>query len=173
MGTIFRILAMLSIIYSAFALQTTLSPVLEIGGCQPLWSWLVLLWMAQHHAGTTGLLWAAGWGLVSDSLAATGFGIDLLCAVWLTVLWQRLPRQIWLDSWWGFLGISGLTLALGMCASHLGHAPSRGLSSEWELLILSSAGSATYTALIGLGLWWCQRLCSSRRYHRARFGAMA
>jgi len=88
-----RVLVIGSLTYVAFVLRT----VLPLGGTWGAWApridLALLLWIVCRSGGTTGLLTAAGWGLISDALSHGALGIDVLSFVLVAYAVQMIAAK--------------------------------------------------------------------------------
>ena len=146
----YALLALLT--YATFVLQSTLAPDLAVGGAVPQFVPLALLLTALHLRGRDGLVLAAGWGLLSDSLGPDCLGPDVICFSVAVYLLQQIRRHALLHSPIG----KGCMLALLIFAMTSGSV----LIHDWRMhqpldyatTMRQSAFAAGYSGAIGLVL---------------------
>lgn len=84
-----KILFLIAITFTVFALQTSLAPLWGAGALRPQLVLGGLVWIVWRSGPATGLLTAAAWGLIADGLAQGPLGIDLVgftLAAWIVQL---------------------------------------------------------------------------------------
>ena len=90
-----RVWQLIVITYVTFVAQTSLVQVVEVGGVRPNLVVMGLLLLIPALSGRKAMLAAACWGLLSDAIAPTCPGIDLVCFTTAAfVLWHFQRRGI-------------------------------------------------------------------------------
>lgn len=148
-----KLLTVLLGTYTAFALQLSLAPEIAVAGCGPQF---VVWWLIGATAwwnGVPGLLAAGLIGLLSDGLAANGFGVDVVCFTWIAWTAQRL--RDWLGSRTPVA--AGIVTALLTMAAVSASAALRlwwgRQEIEFERLLFHSIGTGLYTGMLAFALW--------------------
>lgn len=156
-----KILLLLAATYLVFVLETSLLPLFGADSIRPRLALAALALVARPCQGRTGILIAAGWGLISDGLSRGSLGIDLVAfvvATWvLQVVRSRSPRALW------FPGVMTGVVALGvLVVGASARAAIEQKAIQLEPLCVAAMGAAGTTALLATGLLSLEQLFSRR-----------
>ena len=151
-----KVLGLGCICYAAFVLQCTLAPEITIGRSAPQFLMLALATTAFFGRGGWAVLCAALLGLLSDALAPSGLGTDVVCFTLAAFVVQHVPwrRAIKAPI---LLGVMNFGMIFSLCVVSTAAREARGGPAlSWPERIDLASGAAGYTALLGMG---CAILC--------------
>jgi rod shape-determining protein MreD len=153
-----KYIALILITYIALVLQAGLSSRMALGPISPNFLALVVVMAVFTHNGWKALLGAAIAGFLSDCLAPQGLGIGMLCATLVALTMQPRMRHRFGNSaivltLLSFLIVLTISLASTTCRMLLA-----GVAVDAGPQSLIAAGTAAYSALLGLCGLTCWRL---------------
>lgn len=151
-------LLILAATYVAFTLQSSLAPEIAIRGFVPHFVLLALTLITLQLGGTEGVLWAAGWGLLSDCFAPAGFGVDAICFLWVAFAVQQVRSYANSKSPLAFSLSCGSVTCAALCGSTAVRLWNAGQPIEIHHVLSHAAGVGAYTGVIGVGLILILRL---------------
>lgn len=144
-----RVWHLIVITYISFVAQSSLASAFEIGGVQPNFVVMGFLLLVPRVSGRAALLMAAVWGLLSDSLANSHAGIDVVCfALAAFVLWH-LQRGALGQTTVGRILLLAPSAFVVLCVSRIAREVLSGAMSPLALMLKETAKIAGFTAACG------------------------
>lgn len=143
-----RVLVIGVLTYIAFVLRSVLPLVGVWGAYAPRADLALLLWIVCRTTGTTGLVTAAVWGLISDALSRGALGIDVLSFVLVVYGTQVIASRGWLHAPLGSGAVAGGAVLVTSLASTLLRFPVEQQAPHPVDLMMAAGGPALTTAIL-------------------------
>lgn len=142
-----RVLVIGVLTYIAFVLRTVLPLAGTWGGYAPRVDLALLLLIICRTTGTTSLLTAAVWGLISDGLSRGALGIDVLSFVLVAYGTKLIATRGWMHAPLAGGAVAGAAVLVTSLASTLLRFPVEQQAPHSVELVMTAGGPALTTAV--------------------------